>query len=108
MFFRTASVSLAHGHERGTRVVRRSLKVGLAEIVSLAWQAVRSVKVAVIGKTGTFCLARQQRMMLADLGEHAVEPCAPALASLGRILLLQQTLAGDRHRLRDGRVERLG
>jgi len=59
-------------------------------------------------ETGTFCLARQQRMTLTDLGEHAVEPCAPALASLGRILFVQETLASDRHRLRDGRVERLG
>ena len=64
--------------------------------------------VAVISQPGPHGLACGQLVSLPDVGKHPVELLAAALAARGLVLLMENALAGDRHRLGDGRVQVLG
>ena len=61
-----------------------------------------------IGQPGAFGRRACKLVTFADLGEDPGKLLAPTLAARGCILFMQKTLAGDRHRLGNGGVERLG
>ena len=61
-----------------------------------------------VGLARTLFGCSLEGMTFANLGQHAIKLRTPALAAGGLVVLIEQTLAGNRHRLRNGRVECLG
>src|SRR4051812_37706891 len=71
-------------------------------------QAVRSVKIAMIGQPRALLCRSRKLVALADVGKHPVELLAATLAARGLVLLMENALAGDGDRLGDRRVQVLG